>query len=586
MRGDGPVPCWGYVSNGQLGNGTIAAWQPAPVVDLVAPTAVASGAYHSCAIAAPNSSVYCWGADDDAQLGDHSGAPQTRPVFANITGALQLALGDEHSCALLTDRTVWCWGDGSDGQLGNGQTDEASPPVQVTGLTAVTAIAAGDGFTCAVNATGAFCWGSDDAGQLGDSVGGAGGASQSLPKKVAGVTGATMIAAGTSHACAGSSTGIQCWGDGECGQLGGGSETGLSGPVSVVGAGTMWMPSKLATGADHTCAVDLAGRLRCWGRNDNGELGDGTSVDRASPVTVNALTTTVRDVAAGGDNTCADTSAGPRCWGENYYGEVGDGTTATRYAPATVKALAATRPAPGTFHACAVAGGQVQCWGDNSVGQLGNGTISISLEPTEVDFSQLPWRAGSPHGAGPGRPHRRARDTVKCIGERRQVAQRPVDPELGGRVRIDGQPALGLGGPLARTPDLRDAQEELLIFGIAIGDIGLGRVLAQCAKRAKCHFHTAHVCDVLSQRQLALDVLLGQRLERRVLIGDAAAAVGEPGEVVLLPPVLEVAVGVELRALVIEAVGELVADHHADRAEVGREPAVGTEERRLQDDRR
>jgi alpha-tubulin suppressor-like RCC1 family protein len=291
----------------------------------------------------------------------------------------------------LTDHTVWCWGDGGDGQLGNGQTDDDSPPVQVIGLSDVQAITAGDSFTCAVATAGTFCWGNDEAGQLGDSVGGLGGDSQSLPKQVAGITGASMIAAGRRHACAGSIAGIKCWGDGECGQLGGGSETGLSPPVSVVGAGSMWVPSKLATGADHTCAADNNGRLRCWGRNDNGELGDGTSQDRASPVAVTGITTTARDVAAGGDSTCAETTAGPRCWGENYYGQVGDGTTAPRRVPAAVKTLGTTaHPVAGGLHSCALASGQVQCWGDNSLGQLGNGTFSVSLVPTEVDFSALP----------------------------------------------------------------------------------------------------------------------------------------------------------------------------------------------------
>jgi alpha-tubulin suppressor-like RCC1 family protein len=262
-------------------------------------------------------------------------------------------------------------------------------------LTDVAAVTAGDSFTCAIKSSGtAFCWGFDGNGELGDAVGGVGGTSQSVPKPVAGITGATMIAAGESHACAGSAAGIKCWGDGKHGQLGGGSETGISGPVPVAGAGTgatLWTPVKLATGADHTCAVDMTGRLRCWGRNNNGQIGIGMSDSRPSPTPVGALSTTARDVAAGGDTTCADTTAGPRCWGQNYYGEVGDGTTATRYAPVTVKTLAAAaHPVAGGSHACAVVAGQVLCWGNNALGQLGNGRFSVSLVPTEVDFSGLP----------------------------------------------------------------------------------------------------------------------------------------------------------------------------------------------------
>jgi alpha-tubulin suppressor-like RCC1 family protein len=147
-----------------------------------------------------------------------------------------------------------------------------------------------------VNSIGAFCWGYDGSGELGDSDGTGGGMSQSLPKQVPGVASPTMIAAGARHACAAAASGAKCWGCGGSGQLGGGATPDFSGPVAVTGAGPMWMPSRLAAGGDHTCAVDTAGRLRCWGSNSNGEIGDGTFQERATPAVINALGTTTVDV--------------------------------------------------------------------------------------------------------------------------------------------------------------------------------------------------------------------------------------------------------------------------------------------------
>lgn len=143
---------------------------------------------------------------------------------------------------------------------------------------------------------------------------------------------------------------------------------------------------QLIAGGDHTCAVDTANQLRCWGDNASGQLGDGTSTDRAVPRLI-ALTV-AGAVATGENSTCAQTSSGLSCWGDNSFGQLGDGTTANRKLPAAVKSLGpGARPAVGRAHACAVGStGEVDCWGDNSLGQLGNGTFSVALRPVDVAF--------------------------------------------------------------------------------------------------------------------------------------------------------------------------------------------------------
>ena len=386
LRDDGSVACWGLGSSGQLGNGTIAGWLPQRV-PLTAPTAVASGAYHSCAITGQAHDVYCWGYDSEGELGDGGGPPHANPIFANVTNAVQLALGVDHSCALLGDGTVWCWGEDDDGALGNGMFGDDSSPVQVTGLANVSAISAGERFTCAATAGGAFCWGFDDDGELGDG----GGASKASPQLVPGVSPLvpTMVAAGGAHACVAASTGAFCWGAGDNGQLGNAAKPTISTAVAVVGAGSgaTWTPSQLTAGGQHTCAVDTTGKLRCWGNNGSGQIGNGSSLDRSNPTVLASLGTTVTDVVAGEASTCAQTTSGPRCWGNNFYGQLGDGTTTGHRTPTAVKSLvAAALTAPGKDHSCALSNGEVECWGDNSFGQLGRGTFSIAMTPVEVAF--------------------------------------------------------------------------------------------------------------------------------------------------------------------------------------------------------
>jgi alpha-tubulin suppressor-like RCC1 family protein len=282
---------------------------------------------------------------------------------------------------------VSCWGESGDGELGNGKFGNDSPPVPVMGLANVTAIAAGDSFTCAAAPSGAYCWGYDIAGELGDG----GGASHAVPQLVPGVAPLvpTMIAAGSIHACAAAATGAFCWGAGGSGQLGNAAKPTMSTAVAVTGAGSgaTWTPSRLAAGGDHTCAVDTTGKVRCWGENGTGAIGDGTSTDRSSPTQLASLGATVVDVVAGDASTCAQTTNGPRCWGYNFYGQLGDGTTTDHKTPTAVASLVtAAQPATGTSHSCALSSGEVDCWGDNSLGQLGNGTFSVAMTPVEVAF--------------------------------------------------------------------------------------------------------------------------------------------------------------------------------------------------------
>ncbi len=149
------------------------------------------------------------------------------------------------------------------------------------------------------------------------------------PVAVNGLTGAVAIAAGYGQACALlSNATMRCWGENREGQLGNGTTAnpGTAQPVAVSG---ITGATAVATGAYHTCAVLGNGTVRCWGRNDQGQLGNGTVTSSSTPVPVSGLTG-VAAVSGGGVHTCAVLTNGTvQCWGENTFGQIGDGTTAT-----------------------------------------------------------------------------------------------------------------------------------------------------------------------------------------------------------------------------------------------------------------
>ncbi len=345
------------------------------------PTSVSTGSEHTCAVTT-GGGAKCWGNNFNGQLGDNSNDNQFTPVDVTglTSGVVAVAAGDFHTCALTTGGGVKCWGKNFNGQVGDGTSsffENRLTPVDVVGLASgVAAIAAGGSHTCALTASGGVkCWGANSFGQQGSN----GGGDHLEPVDVVGLTsGVVAIAAGGSHTCAlTTSGGVKCWGWSFYGQVGDGGTTNRSTPVDVFGL-TSGMKA-IATGTNHACALTTGGGVKCWGRNSQGQAGDGTSGNnRLTPVSVSGLASGMVGIAAGFGHTCAvSTGGGVKCWGSNSNGQVGDGASFDIHStPSDVAGLAAgvASIAAGGNHACALTGeGALKCWGDGGAGGLGDG---------------------------------------------------------------------------------------------------------------------------------------------------------------------------------------------------------------------
>lgn len=351
---------------------------------------IVAGFSHTCVIGS-NNGVKCWGANSYGQLGDGSITGRLTPVAVTglTNGVIALAAGGYHTCARIDGGAVKCWGDNGSGQIGDNSKTGRLTPVAVTGLSSgVIALAAGTYHTCALTSGGGvLCWGDNIWGQLGDGST----TDRLIPVAVTGLSsGVVAIGAGRYHTCAlTNGGGVKCWGANIAGQLGDGSTTDRLTPVSVSGLTSGGIA--LATGGYHSCALTVSGGMQgvqCWGSNQEGELGDNSTIRRSAPVNVSGLASGVTALVTGEYHSCALLFDGTaKCWGYNANGELGDGSVAIRLTPVTVNGQidGAITFALGEYHTCALfSRGSVKCWGNNSAGQLGDGSTTNRLIPVDL----------------------------------------------------------------------------------------------------------------------------------------------------------------------------------------------------------
>ncbi|MCC7535702.1 MAG: hypothetical protein IT379_05790 [Deltaproteobacteria bacterium] len=328
---DGRVACWGANGTGELGDGgLIPRLSPAFVALPVAAVAMDIGSQHTC-VASPMGALRCWGSNGSWELGTSDEPAAFEPlVVMGVGGVVGIGAGQNHTCVVIGSGFVACWGANGRGQLGDGTTTRRALPDVVEALDDAVQVASGYEFSCALRETSAVdCWGANDVGQLGLT-----GSTdyRTTPVTVDTFEGASSIAAGQGHACVVTPTALLCWGSNVDGQLGnGGAGLVLPRPVIVRVPGTV---VEVAAGTDHTCARNDAGEVYCWGRNDRGSVGDGsTSTVVFSPVLV-SLPSRATAVGAGLDATCAVLETGDvHCWGRNEDGQLGDGSRIDQRAP-------------------------------------------------------------------------------------------------------------------------------------------------------------------------------------------------------------------------------------------------------------
>jgi alpha-tubulin suppressor-like RCC1 family protein len=398
LMGDGTLRGWGSNSKGQLGSaagGTV----PQPLAEPVGITQIAAGSEHSLAIGS-NGEIWCWGANGFGQLGSGTGSLQPIPVpVSNMTGATAVTAGAQHSLAIRNDNTVWGWGDNLVGAIITPMAGVTSYPyrAQITNLPApgVAALAAGDRFTIACRSNGTVLgWGNNASGQIGAPLGPPGGPVVQVPTLI-GTTPAntvTSVACGFSHSMARASSGILwTWGSNAQGQLGNNSMAANSTtPVQVTGLSSV---SAIAGGWTHSLAVVGSGpgsTVWAWGSNNAFELGYVGPLSRV-PVQVAGLTGVSAVGAGEAFSVALKTDGTVWTWGRNLQGQLGDGLQIlggqpNRPTPGQVQGLTGVVAiAVGQIHAVALrSDGTVWGWGGGSSGQLGYELLDATSTPVQA----------------------------------------------------------------------------------------------------------------------------------------------------------------------------------------------------------
>ena len=335
IKTDGTLWMWGNNSNGSIGDNSTT-HKSSPVQTIAGGTnwkQVSSGSVCTAAIKT-DGTLWTWGVNQYGQLGDNSITQKSSPAqtIAGGTNWKQVSCGQFHMAAIKTDGTLWTWGINTRGQLGDNSTTYKSSPVQtIAGGTNWKQVSCGGMNTTAIKTDGTlWTWGYNNFGQLGDnSI-----TQKSSPAQtIAGGTNWKQVSCGQFHMAAIKTDGtLWTWGINTRGQLGDNSVTGRSSPVQTIAGGTNW--KQVSCGGMNTTAIKTDGTLWCCGYNTYGQVGDNTITHRSSPVQTVAGGTNWKTAYTGTDvNSAIKTDGTFWVWGRNQFGQLGDNTIVDKSSP-------------------------------------------------------------------------------------------------------------------------------------------------------------------------------------------------------------------------------------------------------------
>jgi alpha-tubulin suppressor-like RCC1 family protein len=330
---------WGLNTSGQIGDGSL--------TNRSSPGTTAGGGTNWCRISTGNThtagvktdgTLWTWGCNATGQLGDGTAISRISPgtICGGGSTWCQIGAGTCHNVAVKTDGTLWTWGGNGYGQLGISSTVNRSSPGTTAGPNYFTWCQASSGrsHTAAVKTDGTlWTWGYGLIGQLGAGTA----TNRSSPGQTCG-TGSTwcQVAAGLIHTTAVKNDGtLWIWGTGACGVIGDNTATTKSSPVSISGGGTTWC--QVSAGSNISSAVKQDGTLWTWGANNTGQMGTLNTTSRSSPGTTSGGGTTWCQISSGSSHNAATKTDGiVWTWGYSGNGRLGDNTTANKSSPVTI----------------------------------------------------------------------------------------------------------------------------------------------------------------------------------------------------------------------------------------------------------
>jgi alpha-tubulin suppressor-like RCC1 family protein len=389
IKTNGTLWSWGSNTSGRLGDGTTSnRSSPVQIGTLTNWSSVSSAFAHTIAIKT-DGTIWGWGQNATAQLGDYTFTNRSSPVqIGNNQNDWSSAFaGTNHSLAIKTNGQLWSWGNNVNGRLGNGTTTDSSFPVQIGTDTDWSSVSCSN-HSLAIKTNGTlWAWGIGNSGQLGQNNT----LSYSSPVQIGTDTNWSNISAGGNHTLAVKTTGtLWGWGFNTSGQLGDGTVISRSSPVQI-GTLTNWLRVSAGggTGGTYTLAIKTDGTLWGWGSNSGGQIGDGTLINRSSPVQIGTLTNWSIFSAGGANSISIKTDGSLRVWGSDSSGELGRGFTGvvSRSSPVQIGEDQWSSVYAGNSNTMAIrSDGTLWAWGTHagSSGQLGDATVLSRSGPVKI----------------------------------------------------------------------------------------------------------------------------------------------------------------------------------------------------------